>query len=754
MLYLEAVSCWYTRSPVIEAASQLSVEVLHVTYHNPTNGWSVLKVRDLQSLERETAVGVFSTIHPGESYRFFGTWTTHASFGKQFKVARAVELLPHTESGIKRYLASGLYKGMGPKTADRIVDHFGVKALEILNERPDRLTEVPKISLRLAKKIALAWKERQQSADILLFLCEHGIPNQLSQKIAVTYGDRTIKILTQNPYQLIDDFRGVGFLTADKLARALGCAPDSLFRLQAGIRHLLSQGEDRGHCYQLAEQLRAELQPLLGLSNEQIEAQLYPALVELEQRRTVVHCGDAYYRAPLYHAELQVTLCIQRMLATPLASELDTPEALRQKAIHWLGSRRTNPHQVQISQHQSEAILHAACEKIFILTGGPGVGKTTTVRTMIEFFQSLGRHVLLAAPTGRAAQRLSEISPIPAKTVHRLLEWAPGEGNFARNADNPLQADIAIIDESSMLDITLASSLLQALPPTCQLILIGDVDQLPAVGPGNFLSDLIQSRQIPCLQLTEIFRQAAASQIVQVAHTINHGKIPTFDSPETSDCLFLQTQTPQEIIEHLHTWIHRILRERGFDPARDVQVLTPMNRGPLGSLALNQEIQSWLNPKPAQGVSREFQRNGFVLRTGDKVIQMVNNYENGVFNGDIGFVEHAQVENGKLIVSFQNRQVQYDAETMNELTLAYAVSIHKSQGSEFPVVLIPVSMQHYIMLQRNLFYTGLTRGKKLVVFIGEPRALAYAIRNQESRKRQTKLESRVRGMGRSDSYYV
>jgi exodeoxyribonuclease V alpha subunit len=359
------------------------------------------------------------------------------------------------------------------------------------------------------------------------------------------------------------------------------------------------------------------------------------------------------------------------------------------------------------------------------------------------YFQSQQCQVLLAAPTGRAAQRLSEISPVPAKTIHRLLEWSAHENQFLKDATNPLRADVVVIDEASMLDINLASQLLQAIPSTSRLILIGDVDQLPAVGPGNFLSDLLQSKRVPCLQLTEIFRQAASSQIVQIAHAINRGQVPPFENQTESDCLFLPAYSPQEILETIRTLMGKTLKERGFDPVREVQILTPMNRGPLGSLALNQDMQALLNPKPVGTRESDIPRNGFVLRSGDKVIQTVNNYEQNVFNGDIGFVEYTKVEGGKVIVSFQGRNVQYEGEGIQELLLAYAVSIHKSQGSEFPVVIIPVSMQHYIMLQRNLFYTALTRGKKLAIFIGEPKALAHAIHNQDSRKRQTQLSARV-----------
>ncbi len=723
---------------------QMSVEVLHVTYHNQENGWSVLKIRDLQSLERETAVGVFSTIHAGESYRLSGLWATHPSFGKQFKIQRATEILPHTESGLIRYLSSGVYKGIGPKIAERIVSHFGTQTLDILHHHPQKLMDVPKMTARLAKKVAQAWKEKQLSADTLIFLSEHGMSSNLSQKIAKTYGDKTIEIISRNPYQLIDDFRGIGFFTADKIARALGCASDSLFRLQAGILHLLRQGEERGHCYLTAAQLQVDLQTLLQLTSEQITARTYPALEELQKKRAVVESEGNYYRQELYLSELSSAIHIARILQTPVPSHMGTPEAIEQEAKRWVEAYQQK-NAVQVSQRQSDAILQAAQEKVFILTGGPGVGKTTTVRALILFFQSQQCQVLLAAPTGRAAQRLSEISPIPAKTIHRMLEWSASENHFIKDASNPLRADVVVIDEASMLDIHLASQLLQAIPSTSRLILIGDVDQLPAVGPGNFLSDLLQSKCVPCLQLTEIFRQAASSQIVQIAHAINKGQVPTFEDQAGTDCLFLPAHAPQDIMEMIRLLMGKTLRERGFDPTRDVQILTPMNRGPLGSLALNQEMQALLNPKPTDAREGDVPRNGFVLRTGDKVIQTVNNYEQNVFNGDIGFVEYTKVEGGKVVVSFQGRTIQYEGEGIQELLLAYAVSIHKSQGSEFPVVVIPVSMQHYIMLQRNLFYTALTRGKKLVIFIGEPKALAYAIHNQDSRKRQTQLSMRVQG---------
>lgn len=723
-----------------EALSQLKVEVEHITYHNQDNGWTVLKARNLETSHSVTAVGSFAVVNEGECYRVFGKWVTHKQFGKQFKVARYQQLQPTSINAIIRFLSSGQFPGVGVKTAQKITDHFKLETLKILNETPNLLKTVPGLGKKTAEKIIFAWTERKESSESLVFLHQHGLSSNAAQKIYKLFGANTIQVLTQNPYILISEVRGIGFVTADKIAKSLGIKEDAPQRIQEGVLYALSLAEERGHCYLTDTQLREQLAKVLQLSVDFLEDLQADALLELNDSFKVVSTQTAdeeiHYLSDLMNAEENVKSALCGLL------EFDTsPSDQQMKRIENWMSRYCDQTQTTLSDQQKEAVVAAVTNKVFILTGGPGVGKTTTANTIIKLLTAMNRSVALAAPTGRAAQRLTETATIPAKTIHRLLEWSPADGGFKRNDENPLIAQVVIIDEVSMLDIRLADVLLRAVPTTSQLILIGDVDQLPAVGPGNVLRDLISSDQVPFVRLTQIFRQAAHSSIVNYAHEINRGIVPTFPSQDKSDCRFIEAQSPAEIIEKIKGLIVGPLKEAGYDPLKDIQILTPMNRGELGSVNLNLHLQELLNPGDAS--KKEIKRNSYSFRDRDKVIQMSNNYDINVFNGDIGQVEHAAVEGGKIVASFESRSVVYESDQISELSLAYAITIHKSQGSEFPVVIMPVSMQHYIMLQRNLIYTGLTRAKKIALFVGAPKALEVAIKNETSTKRQTQLSEKL-----------
>ena len=724
----------------------MHAEVDRVTYRNEENGWTVLKVRNVEDHSLVTVTGSLPPIQEGEHLQLVGLWSSHSTYGRQFKADRAVPIRPTTRAAIMRYLSSGIIKGIGDKTAERIVGHFGLETFKILDENPGCLMQVPKIGKKKAHEIIESWKAQKSIADVMMFLSNHGVSLTYAQKIIRLYGEQAIELISANPYQLAVDISGIGFIKADTIAKSIGIAPDSPERIRAAIIYQMQQAEDRGHCYQTTLQITELLQATLGLPQSSLEplvpeqlsllagaGSLLTEPVELESETTLSH-----WRPELMAAECDIADGLARLLKRGV--ELD-----ESRVDQWI-QRYNEAASAPLSDSQGEAVRKAAASRVFILTGGPGVGKTTTANAIIRLFKAMGKTVLLAAPTGRAAQRLSEVSSEKARTIHRLLEWQPAEGGFARNEANPLKADVIICDESSMLDVRLASSLIGAAPDHAQVVFIGDVDQLPSVGPGNVLRDMINSSRIPCTKLREIFRQAATSSIVRHAHEINEGLVPQFITDSPTDCQFLEVDTSDEI----RTMIQRLLTDvlpnkYKFDPTRDVQILSPMNRGDLGTQTLNAELQELLNPDPKAHMreANQKQREG-ELRDGDKVIQTSNNYDLQVFNGDIGFVTATNVEGGKTKVVFSDgRLVTYERDQIDDLKLAYAITIHKSQGSEFPVVILPMSMQHYVMLQRNLIYTGLTRARKLAVFIGSKKSLAHAVRNNVSIARQTRLANRL-----------
>jgi len=735
-----------TPSHEIAGKEQMQAEVQRITYRNEENGWTVLKVRDAADHNLITVTGSLPPIQEGEHLQLIGNWSSHATYGRQFKAERAVPIRPSTRAAILRYLSSGVIKGIGEKTAERIVSHFGLETFKVLDENPGCLLQVPKLGKKKAAEIIESWKSQKSIADVMMFLNNHGISMTYAQRILKLYGDTAIELISANPYQLAVDISGIGFIKADAIAKSIGIAPDSPERIRAAIVYQMQQAEERGHCFQTSSQLTESLQATLGLKPEQLDALVPDQLTTLASagslfRETLTIESDEVvtcWRPDLMTAECNIATALARLMRRPV--ELD-----ESRVEQWL-DRYNAAATAPLSQSQSEAVRRAAASRVFILTGGPGVGKTTTANAIIRLFKAMGKSVLLAAPTGRAAQRLSEVSAEKAKTIHRLLEWQPAEGSFARNEVNPLKADVIVCDESSMLDARLADYLVSAVPDYAQLIFIGDVDQLPSVGPGNVLRDMINSQRVPCVRLHEIFRQASASHIVRHAHAINDGQAPDFAKEPRSDCQFIEVDSSDEIrnvIQHLLTDL--LPGKYSFDPIRDVQILTPMNRGDLGTQAINIELQELLNPDPQANIREADQkaREG-ELRQGDKVIQTANNYDLQVFNGDIGFVLATNVEGGKTKVVFSDdRVVTYDRDQVDDLRLAYAITIHKSQGSEFPVVILPMSMQHYVMLQRNLVYTGLTRARKLAIFIGSKKALAFAVRSNISISRQTNLARRL-----------
>ncbi len=729
--------------------SQIQIQVEDVRFYNEDNGFSVFKARNVHNDRLVTVTGNFPPLSQGEMFELQGTWSEHKEFGAQFKTETATSIKPSTKSAIKRFVQFILFKdikGLGEKAADRVVAHFGTTLFDVLENEPELLSNVKGISVKHVDILSETWRQHRQNIDAIMFLNSHHISMSLAQKIVKKYGSSTQKIVEDNPYRLAIEMSGVGFKTADAMARALGLPTDSPKRMEAAILHTLVQAEDAGHCYLTNVQLFGQLLVLLELPEASLVKELPGCIQKLNDQRHMVTeqvpaNGDVvqsyHYSWDIYEAEQYVADNISRLMSADFGG-FDPSKADIEHRIHaWLDKFKDTSG-TMLSEEQLHAVRMAVSSKVFVLTGGPGVGKTTTANTIIRLLKAMGKTILLGAPTGRAAQRLSEVSGLSAKTLHRLLEWNPSEGGFVKNDQNPLTADVLIVDESSMIDIKLADHLLRALPDRTQLIFIGDVDQLPSVGPGSVLGDLIESNAIPFVKLDKIFRQARQSKIIQSAHAINRGELPVFENDAQSDCRFFDADSNDRVKSIIKTLASEELKKFGWDPVRDIQILTPMNKGELGNDQLNIELQDLLNP--AGSDSLQFKKRSLTFRTGDKVIQVVNNYELSVFNGDIGFVRHINSGGAKLIVEFGDRLVGYNDEQTGDLRLAYAITIHKSQGSEFPVVIIPCSMSHFVMLQRNLFYTGLTRARKLALFVGTKSALSMAAKQQQAKSRQTRLK--------------
>lgn len=721
-----------------------------ITFSNPTNGYTVARFKPDRQFDLITIVGGLAEVHPGARLRLEGRWKNHPKYGDQFELLRYTEERPATIEGIRRYLGSGLIKGIGPKTAGWIVNYFGTQTLDVIEHDIQRLTEVRGIAGKTVAKIAAAWEAQKQIKEIMLFLQSHQVSTTLAVKIYKQYGDESIEVVQATPYRLAQDIFGIGFVTADQIARNIGLAADDPARVAAGIEYTLNQLADQGHVYAPREQLVAAAVKILAVEPALIETQL-DALVRAERLKTETlpgvasaenpaAPGEAIYLAPFYYAELGVTNRIKQLQAAA-DSRLHLFQTVDwERAFAWLAGR---PDGLDLAERQREAVQMSLSHKVSILTGGPGTGKTSTVRAILSLLGGKGKTALLAAPTGRAAKRLAESTGQEAKTIHRLLEVSPSEGfKFQRNQDNPLDCDLLIVDECSMIDLVLMNNLLKAIHPASHLLLVGDADQLPSVGAGNVLRDLIASDALPVTRLEVIFRQAADSTIITNAHRINRGEMPQFPRHK-QDFFFFGQAEPAEAAEMLVDVVARRIPEKFGLPVAVIQVLSPMHRGLVGARALNEKLQAQLNPLSANSV--EYRSGSRVFRPGDRVLQLRNNYDKEVFNGDIGTITRLDLEEGEISVDFEGRGVDYDFSDLDELTLAYALSVHKSQGSEYPVVVLPLLPQHYMLLQRNLLYTAVTRAKQMVVIVGSRKALAMAVKNNTIAGRWSLLDERLRG---------
>ncbi|MCS7081049.1 MAG: ATP-dependent RecD-like DNA helicase [Chloracidobacterium sp.] len=715
--------------------------VERITYANAETGYTVLRLQVPDEREPLAVVGYFPTLSPGVTLRLTGFWTTHHTHGVQFKAVQHEIRQPATLAGIEKYLGSGLIKGIGPVTARRIVAHFREATLDILETDIQRLSEVPGIGAKRMAMIARAWEAQRAVKDVMLFLQSHGVSTHYAAKIYKQYGARAIQTVVENPYQLARDIYGIGFKTADAIAANLGVAPDAEARLRAACLHVLHEAVEHGHCFLPASKLVAEVQSLLGLpdaSRVQATADVLAAEQELVAAALDAPPETCYHLPYLFYAEQHIARLAHGLCARPCAD-------LEEKAARWLEHYMARE-RLQLSEEQRQAVLTAAVRRILVITGGPGCGKTTTLRAVVSLFRALGLRVDLAAPTGRAAQRLSEVTGGEARTLHRLLAYDPGRGRFTHDGDYPLDTDAVIVDEASMLDAPLAAALLKAVPAHGRLLLVGDVDQLPSVGPGRVLGDIIASGVIPVCRLTQVFRQAEGSLIIQNAHRIRAGQFPKLIQPDgktTTDCYFVAAETPEDIHRRLANIVARSLPKRfGYDPVDDIQVLTPMNRGELGAGELNRRLQAVLNPP--QAGRPEVERLGRIFRVGDKVVQRVNNYTREVFNGDIGRIVRIDLEEQSLTVDYGGREVDYDWADAAELAHAFALSVHKSQGSEYPAVVIVLHTQAFPVLSRNLVYTALTRAKQTAVLLGTTRAIGLALRRIEAEQRYTRLTAMLR----------
>ncbi len=721
------------RSQPVGDSATLEGVLDHIVYANEENAWSVVRLLVPRHREPVTAVGNLLGVQPGESLRLDGRWTRSRKYGEQFRVDSFVTLKPATLVGIERYLGSGLVRGIGKVMAARLVGQFGLQTLEIIESEPERLTDVPGIGPVRSARIRRAWEEQRHIQDVMVFLQSHGVSSTYAVKIYKTYRERAIAIVRDDPYRLAADIFGIGFKTADRIAGRLGIPPTSPRRAAAGVIHVLGELADQGHVYAERQELEALTAKMLEIETAAVER----AIDELAREGSVVLDGirgEAVYLRSLYIAEAGVAERLLGMLMTatpPIDVDVD-------RAIAWLESRTG----ITLAAGQARAIRRAVSSRLLVITGGPGTGKTTLVNGIVQILERKGVRIALAAPTGRAAQRLRETTGREAKTVHRLLEWAPGGLAFERNAERPLDVDLVILDEVSMIDTVLAYHIVKALPSHGRLILVGDMDQLPSVGPGSVLRDLIASGAVDVVRLDEIFRQAEASLIVVNAHRVNRGEMPYLEplTPEKpADFFLVERPEPDDVLATVKRLVGERIRARfGFDPIEDVQVLTPMHKGVLGAANMNAELQALLNP-----TGTSITRGSRILRVGDKVMQIRNNYTLGVWNGDIGRVTEIDDVEREVEVRFDDRRVRYDDGALDELVLGYACSVHKSQGSEYPAVVIPLHTQHYVMLQRNLLYTAITRARRLVVLVGSRRALAIAVKNQTTEARNTRLAGRL-----------
>ena len=713
----------------------LAGPVERVTFHNPENGFCVLRTKARGHRELVTVVGHAATVAPGEWITASGEWVNDRTHGQQFRARFIRTAAPSSVEGIEKYLGSGMIRGIGPVYARKLVLAFGNKVFDVIEAEPERLREVAGIGRVRAKRITDAWAEQKVVREIMVFLHGHGVGTARAVRIFRIYGADAVEVMTENPYQLARDIRGIGFVTADAIAMKLGIEKTAMVRVRAGIVHALAEAMDEGHCGLPEEELGPLAARLLEVPADLIRTALDLELADGMVVADTVEDTPCIFLGGLHRAER----AIAGRILDIVAGEPSWPRIDPDKALPWVG-RKTG---LALAPGQADAVRTALASKVSVITGGPGVGKTTIVNAILRILAAKGVDILLCAPTGRAAKRMSEATGFEAKTIHRLLEVDPRTGGFKRDGENPLDCGLLVVDETSMVDVLLMRSLLAAVPDEAVLLIVGDVDQLPSVGPGQVLADIIASGVVPVVRLTEVFRQAARSRIVTVAHGINRGTIPDLSRPEGgSDFYFVAAEDPETAVSRIVELVKtRIPRRFGLDPVRDIQVLCPMNRGGAGARSLNVELQAALNPAG----DRKVERFGWTFAPGDKVMQIENDYDKEIYNGDIGAVVDVDPEAGELTARFEGRDLLYGFGELDALVPAYAATVHKSQGSEYPAVVIPVLTQHYAMLKRNLLYTGVTRGKRLVVLVGQKKAVAIAVRNASGRRRWSKLDEWLAG---------
>ena len=728
-----------------EETKELTGQIERVTYNDAESGYAVLRMSVKGYPDLVTAVGTIASPAVGEVLNMRGVWIEHPKFGSQFKIMEYKSFAPSSVKGMEKYLGSGLIKGIGPSIAEKIVSLFGADAFEILDSHPERLIEIEGVGEKKAAAIHEAWLEQREVRGVMLFLQSHGIGTGYALRVFRHYGSASVRVLEENPYRLAIDIFGIGFMTADKIASGMGFSRESPLRIRAGVLHVMNELTREGHVFVPVEELTASAAEILSVSSEVVEKGIEDA--RLNQELIIEWYTDAdkkddcaVYLPAFHYAEVHSAKNLCSILSSPFNGQYADPEVV----IPWV-QRELG---ISFAGRQTEALKTALSSQVMVITGGPGTGKTTLIKAIMKIRSARGFKIMLAAPTGRAAKRMTEATGHEAKTIHRMLEYTGSTmsgGDFMRNETNPLDCDLLVVDEASMIDQVLFHHLLKAVPKGSSVIFVGDVDQLPSVGPGNVLKDIIDSGVCPVVHLNEIYRQSRESMIVVNAHRINSGEMPFLDErgevSSLSDFYFIEESDPDkalEIIKRLVTL--RMPQKFGLDPVRDIQVLTPMHRGSVGTARLNLELREALNTCQGSKVLRM----GRTLQEGDKVMQIRNNYEKDVYNGDIGTVVRIDGEESRVIVEMDSGRVSYDFSELDELIHAYAVSIHKSQGSEYPAVVIPIMTQHYMMLQRNLLYTGITRGKKLVVVIGTRKAVAIAVKNDKTRKRYTRLAERLK----------